>query len=162
MRVMSTATKYLIDYKSLENGSHHLEFKLDGALFSEMESNEVKDADCTATIELQRSERQLILDVTIEGKAVVECDRCLEDCDVPVDFNGELIVHISDIEGEYDGEQMWIAQGDDLSLAQYLYESVVVSLPYRRVHAEGGCDPDMMARFTPIEAQEDDEETMVD
>ena len=53
---------------------------------------------------------------------------------------------------------MWIAQGDELSLAQYLYESVVVSLPYRRVHEEGGCDPDMMARFTSAEEQEAEQE----
>ena len=32
---------------------------------------------------------------------------------------------------------------------QYIYESIVLSLPYRRVHPDGECDPDMMARFTP-------------
>lgn len=158
MRKMNMANKYIIDYKSMPNGHHSLEMTLDGELFAAMESNEVKDAECDVRIELERSETQLLLDIAISGRAVVECDRCLEDCDIPVDYHGELVVRFADVAGEYDGEQMWIAQGDELSLAQYLYESVVVSLPYRRVHEEGGCDPDMMTRFTSAEEQEAEQE----
>ena len=99
----------------------------------------------------------MTLDVAISGKAVVECDRCLEDCDVPVDYRGQLTVRFSDTLHDYDGEQMWIARGESLSLAQYIYESIVISLPYRRVHPDGECNPDMLSRFTPAEDNETDE-----
>ena len=59
------------------------------------------------------------------------------------------MVRISDEEGEYDGEIMWLNPADDVvDFTQYIYESIVLSLPYQRVHPEGECNPDMLARFT--------------
>lgn len=134
----------------MKNGHYAFDFTVDGSLFGEMESVEVKDAECGVHVEMERTQTALQLSVAISGKAVVECDRCLDDCDIPIDYEGNLTVHLSEQEGEYDGEQMWIAPGEEFSLAQYIYESVIISLPYRRVHAEGECDPDMMSRFTPV------------
>ena len=93
------------------------------------------------------SDTKLDVNVVISGSAVVECDRCLEDCNIPVEFSGLLTVRFSDLQHDYDGDVMWIAKGDQLSLKQYIYESIVISLPYRRVHEEGECNPEMMARF---------------
>ena len=45
---------------------------------------------------------------------------------------------------------------DSVDLTQYIYESIVLSLPYRRVHPEGECDPDMLARFGVMSAEEFD------
>ena len=65
-------------------------------------------------------------------------------------FDGRLTVFVSDHQGEYDGDYMWVSPDEeDINLMQYIYESIVLSLPYRRVHPDGECDPDMMARFTP-------------
>lgn len=151
---MSIANKYIIDYQSMKNGHYALDFKVDGDLFREFESADVKGAECDVHVEMERTQSAIQLSVAITGNAIVECDRCLDDCSIPVDFEGDLTVHLSDQEGEYDGEQMWIAPGADLSLAQYIYESVIVSLPYSRVHEDGECDPDMLARF--IVAKEED------
>ena len=53
---------------------------------------------------------------------------------------------------------MWISPSEDiLDLTQYIYESIVLSLPYRRVHEEGGCNPEMLAAFTEISEEEFDE-----
>lgn len=154
MREMDTAGKYSIDYRSLGNGRHTFDFEVDGALFEAMESNEIKGGRCDAHVVLDKSDSMLVLHTSVSGEVVVECDRCLEDCDVPIAYEGDLTVRFSDEVNDYDGEQMWIAQGEPLSLAQYIYESIVISLPYRRVHPDGGCNPDMMARFTP--APDDD------
>lgn len=50
---------------------------------------------------------------------------------------------------------MWISPSEpEVSLAQYIYESVVLSLPYQRVHAEGECDADMLRRFRIVSEEE--------
>ena len=86
---------------------------------------------------------------------VVECDRCLEDCRVPIDFEGQLVVKFSDEVHEYDGEVMWMLPGEDrVELAQYIYESIVLSLPYQRVHPEGECNPEMLERFRIVSDRE--------
>lgn len=147
---MELEQKYSIAYKGLKNGLHEVDFDVDGALFKAYESKEIKDGRCKVHVGIDKSDTQLILDVTIDGHVVCECDRCLEDCTIPVHFDGRLTVFVSDHQGEYDGDYMWVSPDEeDINLMQYIYESIVLSLPYRRVHPDGECDPDMMARFTP-------------
>ena len=140
--------QYTIAFKGLKNGLHDFEFEVDGALFAAYENEEVKAADCVARVQLNRSETQLCLDIAIEGEVTVTCDRCLEDCALPIACEGELLVKFSSEEQEYDGEVLWLYPGDsEVDLTQYIYESIILALPYQRVHEEGGCNPEMMERF---------------
>ena len=43
---------------------------------------------------------------------------------------------------------IWLLPGEEsVDLKQYVYESIVLSLPYQRVHPEGECNPEMLERF---------------
>ena len=149
---------YSIPYKGLKNGVHEFDFQVDDALFEAYDRVEIKGGDCCAHVVMKRSETMLELAVTIEGEVICECDRCLEDCPIGVDYEGELVVKFSDEIDDYDGEVMWISPSESsLDLTQYIYESIVLSLPYRRVHEEGGCNPEMLAAFTEISEEELDE-----
>lgn len=147
---MELGKRYSVAYKGLKNSSYDFSFEVDGELFAAYESKEIKDGRCTAGVVMRKeSDTQLLFDVAIEGYAVCECDRCLEDCRVPIDYRGRLTVRVSDEAGEYDGDVMWVAPSEEeIDLTQYIYESIVLSLPYRRVHPEGECNPDMLSRFT--------------
>ena len=83
---MEESQRYAIPYKGLKNGCHEFRFEVDGSLFEEYQSTEIKDGRCEVTVAADRSESQVTLDVAIAGYVVVECDRCLEDCRVPIDF----------------------------------------------------------------------------
>ena len=138
---------YSIPYKGLKNGVHEFDFQIDDALFEAYERVEIKGGDCRAHVVMKRSETMLELAVSIEGEVICECDRCLEDCPIGVDYEGELVVKFSDEIDDYDGEVMWISPAEGtLDLTQYIYESIVLSLPYRRVHEEGGCNPEMLGK----------------
>lgn len=152
---MDVTKGYSIAYKGLKNGTHDFAFKVGGALFEAFGSAEIKGGDCDVEVVLTKAETQLVADVTIRGGVVVACDRCLEDCRVPVDFEGRLVVKFSDEVREYDGEVLWLLPGEDeVDLAQYIYESIVLSLPYQRVHPEGECDPEMLRRFRIVSGEE--------
>lgn len=152
---MEVAQRYSIAWKGLKNGRHDFRFEVDKALFEAFESTEIKDGRCEVSVGVDRSEKQLTLDVGITGHVVVECDRCLEDCRVPIDFEGQLVVKFSDEVHEYDGEVMWMLPGEDrVELAQYIYESIVLSLPYQWVHPEGECNPEMLERFRIVSDRE--------
>lgn len=152
---MNIARQYSIAYKGLSQGEHTFDFEIGDDLFRHFENTEIEGGRCKATVRLRRAEGQLRIDVSIRGEAIVICDRCLEECPLPVDFNGELVVKFSDEIQEYDGETMWLSPAEDfVDLSQYLYESIVLSLPYQRVHPEGGCDPDMLNRFRIVSEEE--------
>ena len=145
---MEEAKRYTIAYKGLKSGLHDFHFEVDGSLFKAFGSTEIKDGACGVTVVIERGEAMLTLDVTVDGSVVVECDRCLEDCRVPVHYEGQLLVKFSDEVREYDGEVMWLLpMEDEIDLTQYIYESIVLALPYQRVHPDGECNPEMLKRF---------------
>ena len=145
---MEQIALYTIAYKGLKIGSYDFDFQVDNKLFEAYEAEEILGGDCRVKVELKRSESMLELNVDISGEVICECDRCLEECSIPIDYSGELVVKFSDETDYYDGDVMWISPSEDmLDLTQYIYESIVLSLPYSRVHEEGGCNPEMVARF---------------
>ena len=162
---MEVNKQYSVAYKGLKNSSFDFVFEVDDALFVAYESKEILGGNCHVEATMLKGESQLEFDFTITGEVTCECDRCLEPCQVPIDYEGHLIVRISDEEGEYDGDVMWLNPADnEVDLTQYIYESIVLSLPYQRVHPEGECNPDMLARFTiasqaDIEAMEAEAES---
>ena len=146
---------YTIPYKGLKTGEHSFDFHVDNALFEAFETEEIKGGDCQVRVGLVRSESMLEFNIAIEGEVICECDRCLEDCPIAIDYEGDLVVKFSDKTDYYDGEVMWISPADDVvDLTQYIYESIVLSLPYSRVHEEGECNPEMLASFTEITEEE--------
>ena len=152
---MGEMQRYSICFKGLKNGHHEFRFAVDRSLFEEYESSEIKDGACEVVVEMERSETQLMLEISISGYVVVECDRCLEDCRIPIDFAGVLPVKFSDQPHEYDGEVIWLLPGEEsVDLKQYVYESIVLSLPYQRVHPEGECNPEMLERFRIVSDSE--------
>lgn len=152
---MEVAQRYTIAYKGLKNGVHDFHFEVGGALFEAFGSTEIKDGTCEVSVVAQRRDELILLDVSVDGTVVVECDRCLEDCPIPVHFEGQLPVKFSDEPHEYDGEVLWLLPGEDeIDLTQYVYESIVLSLPYQRVHPDGECDPEMLERFRIVSDSE--------
>lgn len=139
---MEVGKTYSIAYKGLKPGPHDFDFKVGRELFEAFSAGDIKDGACDVHVRLDRAETQLVIDVRITGHVVVECDRCLEDCRIPVDYDGRLLVRFSDEEREYDGDVLWLSPvEDEVDLMQYIYESIVLSLPYQRVHPEGGVQP---------------------
>lgn len=155
MRFMEAVNRYTIPFKGLKCGSHAFEFSVDRSLFEAYEASEILDGDCQVKVLLERSQTQLAIDVEIHGEVVVACDRCLEDCPLPIDYEGRLLVKFADQTPEYDGEVLWLSPAEsEVDLTQYIYESVILSLPYQRVHAEGECNPEMMKRFRIVSSEE--------
>lgn len=152
---MVEAQSYSILFQGLPAGRHEFRFEVGKALFEEYPDSEIRDGKCHVEVVLDRGESHMTLDVHIEGEVVVPCDRCLEDCTIPIGFEGSLPVRFSDEEHEWDGEVMWLLPGENsIDLSQYIYESIVLSLPYQRVHPEGECDPDMLRRFRIVSQDE--------
>ena len=142
---MEQIALYTIAYKGLKNGSYDFDFQVDNKLFEAYEAEEILGGDCRVKVVLNRSESMLEAHVEIEGEVICECDRCLEECSIAIDYAGDLVVKFSDESDYYDGEVMWISPSEDmLNLTQYIYESIILSLPYSRVHKDGECNPAML------------------
>ncbi len=162
---MGSLRDYVIAYKSLGVGVFDYSFIVDSEFFTSFEGTEITGGNCGVEVHLHRSETMLEIEVSIEGEVIVACDRCLEDCPISVDYTGTLVVKFSSEVNDYDGEIMWLSPAEsEIDLSQYLYESIVLSLPYQRVHAKGECNAEMIEKFRVItgaefEAEYGDEES---
>ena len=152
---MSTLTKCSIAHKALSVGTHRFDFKIGDRFFEAFEGSEIHRGKADVQVVLNKQSNLLTLDFRIEGEVCVTCDRCLEEFMMPVGYTGTLAVRYSETEQESDGEVMWISPAEgEVSLAQYIYESIILSLPYQRVHPEGECDADMLHRFRIVSQEE--------
>ncbi|MFR9603418.1 MAG: DUF177 domain-containing protein [Rikenellaceae bacterium] len=155
---------YKIEHKALSLGQHNFSFVVGADLFELYDYSEIKESNCSVDIDMTYSETMMELYVKISGSVVVECDRCLDDCNIDIDFEAPLIVKISgEIDDnqeskESDGDILWLPLGESaLDLSQYIYESIILALPYQRVHADGECNPEMIERFKIVSEEEFDE-----
>ncbi len=152
--------RYTIAYKGLGPGTHRFDFHAGSDLFTSHEGSGIKEGDVDVEVDLEKSGSMLRLDVRMEGAVVVPCDRCLEDCMLPVDYRGRLTVKFSAEEHPFEGDILWVNPVDALlDLEQYVYESIVLSLPYRKVHPEDVhgaplCNPSMLERFQIVSEEE--------
>ncbi len=163
---------YTIRYGELADGLQTLSFEIDSDFFASIEGSEIVGGKCVANIDVVKALSTLQMDISIEGEVTVSCDRCLEEVKIPINYGGRLMVKFSteveDVEYILDTkeEDTVIANPlvGELDIREYLYDSIILSLPIQRVHADDapegeGCNPDMLARFgvldnTPIDTIE--------
>jgi uncharacterized metal-binding protein YceD (DUF177 family) len=168
-------TRYTIAYKGLPAGEHLFDFQTDNAFWDGREASGIKAGKVDARVKLVKSATgNMRLETELNGAVTVPCDRCLEDCDLTVRHKGAVDVKFSEDEGAgqgrtgnvdslnemEDGDILWVNPRENvLDLEQYIYETIVLALPLRRVHPEDVhgrplCNPAMLERFKIVTEQE--------
>lgn len=167
----------MIAHTGLSVGNHSFSVSFADDFFSEIPESEVVGGSGVVGIDVVKTANMLTISIAIDGSAKVACDRCLEDVEMPISFNGDIIVKFSyevqeptfDDGLTTESDLLLINPADDkIDLKQYIYESIVLSLPYSRIHPddENGvstCNPEMLERFTvatgfDIEDYDDEDE----
>jgi uncharacterized metal-binding protein YceD (DUF177 family) len=156
--------EYIIDYKTLESGTYEFDYHIDKDFFAMFDEPMAQDGDANVHATMRVSSAGLSIRLDISGTLQVECDRCLEPFDMPIDASYDLVVKYGDKTTPLDEADDVITIGEDddfLDLSQHIYEYVVLSLPARRVHpdlpdGQPGCDPEMLSHI--LIADDDEEE----
>ncbi|MGD9978162.1 MAG: DUF177 domain-containing protein [Bacteroidales bacterium] len=136
---------YSINFKGLNVGRHSFEFDLNNAFFCEFEEGEISRGQLKVAVNLNKLSHLLEFKISIKGNVQVVCDRCLELFDLPITYKGVLFAKIGLAEENgTDGDIIFLSEEDhEVNLAQYLYESVCLSLPLQRYHGINGTNPDI-------------------
>lgn len=129
-------------------------------------NTEIKDADIEAVCSVNKSGNWFGVDLLLKGMVTVECDRCLEDLDIPIDRVVKLSVKFSadaagDVQDQVEGEREVVCFPSDessLDLTQIAYDYICLSLPLVKVHPEGKCNPQVMKYLANQNTEEADEQ----
>ncbi len=153
--------RFTIAHRGLKEGAHAYEWGVGDEFWKGRPEGGITAGEVEVVATLDKGATGVMrLEVSIEGSVTVPCDRCLEDCTLPVNWTGRLAVKVSEQEQPSDGEVLWLMPGEAMiDLEQYIYESVVLSLPMQRVHPEDVhgqplCNPAMLDRFKIVTEEE--------
>ena len=149
---------FLIPVNGLVSGKTSYRWTVGKEFFEEFENPDIIDASVEVEAVAEKSGHYIGVDCHISGSVTVSCDRCLGRLAIPVDTTGRLSVKFgsgddgTETSAEEDGREIVLLSGSDadLDMRQIIYDYVNLSLPIKKVHPEGECDPVMMEKLKDI------------
>jgi uncharacterized protein len=144
---------FTIPVSGIKAGHHVFEFRINKKFFELFEESEIKEGELLAVVGVDKSPSHLDLDIKISGRVKVNCDRCLEMFDHPVECENRLLVKFGQGKDDEDPDIITVHRDEnELDLKQYLYEFVYLALPIKRIHPDnadgiGTCDPIMLQKL---------------
>ena len=157
---MNRLKDYHIQFVGLEPGNHQFEFDVNDSFFEHFEFSQIQQGKVHVTVDLEKSERMMVLDIALEGEVVVTCDRCTNEFEFPLSDSQRLIVKLGAEYMEESEDVVVIPETEyKFDLSPYIYEFIHLALPARLLHPDdedgnSTCDPDMLKlleKLTPTE-----------
>jgi len=161
IKVKSILQKYSIPIAGLSSGTYAYSFVLDNEIFEFYDHPDVKNG--TIKIELTLIKRSNVFEIDIKAQGILEvqCDRCLDLFDYPIETTEHIICTIGQQEG-YTAENIIVLNKGETSieLGQEFYEIVVTEIPIQKLHPldenqESTCNPEMMKLLNQYTIRED-------
>ena len=149
--------KYRIAYQGLTDGLHEFDFEINDPFFENLEYSEIKKGNLQVHVVLNKKPQLLEFSIQIIGTVETTCDRCLENFNYPIDFTGKLFVKFSASEEDLDDDVICLSpEENEINIAHYLYESISLSIPLKRVHpldkkGRPLCNPEMIKKLKELE-----------
>ena len=113
-------------------------------------------ADLDVKVDVTKSSGWIKVDCNITGEVIVECDRCLAELRLPIDISAPFTVKFSSVsmedeDVEYGDDVIVLGPSEgELDMSQTIYDYVLTSIPLKKVHTDGECDPLMLEKMKDI------------
>ena len=124
-----------IAFAGLKQGKHEFRFELDNAFFESFGYDDFNSADAIVDVELDK--RSTLMDLVMKGSGTVNvnCDLTNEPFDMPVDASMDVVVKFGDSFNDENEDLLILPHGEyQMNISQYLYEMIVLSIPFKRIH----------------------------
>ncbi len=148
---MEVLDHFSIPFVGMKIGLHQLTFEVDNAFFAEYENSQIKQGEITVILNLDKRSHMTILDFGLEGSVLTDCDRCMEEINLPI--QGEYILHAkySEEAMESTDEVIYIhPKLSRLNVAQYIYEYIHLSIPMIKtcdLDPKANCNEEILSLF---------------
>lgn len=130
----------------MAHGTHDFEYRLGKTFFTNMESEDIHDADLRVALTVNYKGDIYELDFKVEGTVTLICDRCLDDLEYPVETSYHINVKYGDDYNDDSDDLLVIPESDNyLNVAYMIYDTVALTIPMKHVHPLGKCNRQMSA-----------------
>lgn len=169
---------FLIPINGLVTGKTQFSWFVNKEFFEYFDNSEILDAELQVEAIAEKSGTYIGIDCQVDGYITIECDRCLEPLNIPIEVDIRLSVkygieEFAEDEEDFDNledselsdavedrELVFLEQdAADLDMRQVIYDYVYLSLPIQRVHPEGECNPEILKHLMGFKENEIQKET---
>lgn len=129
---MITLRSFILPVKGLKIGIHEFDYELDSSFFKLVNEESELVANFDVHVVFDKRFGMYVLDLELKGHYVHPCDRCLEQIQIPVEDSHRL--YIKRGVGDEEADIVYLEFFDDeINIAKYIYEFVLVSFPLMNV-----------------------------
>ena len=163
---MKKNTEYVIPFSGLKKGIHEFRYQIDNTFFESFDYDEFNDADIGVVVTLNKTSTVIELACTGTGVVNVDCDLSGEAFNQAISAALNLVIKFGEEYNDDDDEILILPHGqNEVDIAQYLYEMLVLSVPQKRIHPsvlDGSMKSEILDRLeelAPGESKKDKDET---
>jgi uncharacterized metal-binding protein YceD (DUF177 family) len=150
--------EFNIPFSGLKLGKHHFEYQIDKSFFDSFDYDEFNAASVHVDVILDKMSTVMELEMHAKGTVNVACDISNEPYDQPVEGSLKLVIKFGDAYSDEDDEILVLPHGEhQFSIAQYVYEMIVLSVPSKRVHPgvlDGSLQSEMLRKLQELQPKE--------
>ena len=132
---MKDLKEFNIPFVGLKEGKHLFQYKVDNTFFELYDYNEFEKSSINVTLEFVKKSTLFELGFTASGTINVPCDVTNEYFDLEITATLPLVVKFGQ-EYNDENEEILILPHEvyQFSVAQFIYEMIVLGIPNKRVH----------------------------
>ena len=158
-RQMENKNEFRIPVSGLALGNHTYRFEIKDDFFAGLEYSEIQQGNVTVRLDVEREETMMTLKFGIKGEVRVQCDRCADEFDLPIEDERVFFIKLGDENAE-ESEDVAVVSADqaDFDVSSLIYEFIILAIPMHRVHPEGQCNPAVIEMLNREEAPIEEEE----
>ena len=135
--VMISEKDFLIQFSGLKQGEHQFEYHIENDFFNLFNYSEFNSTNIDVQVNLLKKTTMLELEFSHKGTVNVPCDVTNEDFDLPIEGNLKLLVKFGEEFNNENEDLLILPHGEfQINVAQYIYEMIALSVPYKRVHPD--------------------------
>ena len=140
---------FTIPLAGLPFGHTDFQYVINDSFFADRDYSEVKKGVVNLHLGVEKMETMFVLEMSFEGKVVLQCDRCGDDYEQAIADSAEIYLKYGAEKGDEDEDVIIITKNDsEFDLSDLIYEYIILSLPIHRTHDdESLCNQEVLAKL---------------
>jgi len=162
---MFSLEAFKVDLNAVKEKGMTLTYNLDDDYFKAIDGSEVNSGAVHVVVSVVKSSGIYELSFHCEGTVKVQCDRCLDEMNLPISTDDRLFAKLGD---EYKEDEDIVTVEREtgvLDIAWFIYEFIALGVPAKHVHEEGECNSEMMEilnKHSAKDAETENNEAAID
>ena len=156
---MKNLKEYTIQFVGLKQGGHDFEYEIGNTFFDQYGYDDFNAINVNVNLKLVKKPTLMELIFQVRGIVNVNCDLTNEPYEHPVDGGYTLVVKFGQEYNDGLEDILILPYGEyEVNIAQYIYETIVLALPTKRVHPgvkDGTLDSEILDKLEELSIKND-------